>query len=334
MRAVLQRVAFASVTDDIPRSVDGSGVSEISKVGRRPTNRVEVPRRTGSRYREGHLQIPCFSDGGLEASSSEGMADMIRVIVGWISSGQAPTCLGRGFRCANYRFETWCDQSHEPIRTNVPSAPHRDRDPGAPRDKLNLDSPVVVSSPPKSGRLDLYGGAFYIGDGSSYNNSTFVQRSVELGEPVIYANFNCRVNAFGWLAEGAANIGLHDLEYHLDDQRPSVVSDFLISLHCINPALTVRGSAREALPSLGRDLHFQVERRPENGYPVSFLSADLPPSPIAHSISHTIQLGSECKSSPHYRPPRHEPCQLFIQGCHPRISLRPGPVSAPLITLF
>jgi hypothetical protein len=46
MRVVLQRVAFASVTDDIPRSVDGSGVPEISKFGRRPTNRVEVPRRT------------------------------------------------------------------------------------------------------------------------------------------------------------------------------------------------------------------------------------------------------------------------------------------------
>jgi acetylcholinesterase len=71
----------------------------------------------------------------------------------------------------------------------------------------------------------LYGGPFSIGDGSSYNGSTFVQRSVELGEPVIYANFNYRVNAFGWLAGGAANVGLHDREYHLDDQQPSVVSD-------------------------------------------------------------------------------------------------------------
>jgi hypothetical protein len=61
--------------------------------------------------------------------------------------GEPQTCLGRGFRRANYRFKTWFDQSHEPIRTNVPSAPHRDRDPGAPRNKSNLDSPAVISSP-------------------------------------------------------------------------------------------------------------------------------------------------------------------------------------------
>jgi acetylcholinesterase len=62
----------------------------------------------------------------------------------------------------------------------------------------------------------LYGGAFAIGDGSSYDGTAFVQRSVELGQPVIYLNFNYRVNAFGWLAGkealagGAANVGLYD----------------------------------------------------------------------------------------------------------------------------
>lgn len=64
----------------------------------------------------------------------------------------------------------------------------------------------------------LYGGAFAIGDGSSYDSSAFVQRSVELGQPVIYVNFNYRVNGFGWLAGkealagGAANLGLYDRE--------------------------------------------------------------------------------------------------------------------------
>ena len=62
----------------------------------------------------------------------------------------------------------------------------------------------------------FFGGGFAIGDGSSYDGSTIVQRSVQLGEPVIYVNFNYRVNAFGWLAgkevlaEGVANNGLYD----------------------------------------------------------------------------------------------------------------------------
>ncbi|KAF9789744.1 sterol esterase [Thelephora terrestris] len=68
----------------------------------------------------------------------------------------------------------------------------------------------------------FYGGAFAVGDGSSYDGSTVVQRSVELGEPVIYVNFNYRLNAFGFLggkealAGGATNIGLYDQKFFLD----------------------------------------------------------------------------------------------------------------------
>lgn len=71
----------------------------------------------------------------------------------------------------------------------------------------------------------MYGGAFAIGDGSAYDGSAFVQRSIELGEPVIYVNFNYRLNAFGWLggkealAGGAANVGLHDRECRFGDQQ-------------------------------------------------------------------------------------------------------------------
>jgi carboxylesterase type B len=48
-----------------------------------------------------------------------------------------------------------------------------------------------------------------------------VQRSVQLGEPVIYLTFNYRVNGFGFLAGkealagGAANVGLYDREWRL-----------------------------------------------------------------------------------------------------------------------
>ncbi|KAF9789721.1 Alpha/Beta hydrolase protein [Thelephora terrestris] len=68
----------------------------------------------------------------------------------------------------------------------------------------------------------VYGGAFAVGDGSTYDGTTVVQRSVQLGEPVIYVNFNYRLNAFGFLggkealAGGAANIGLYDQRFFLD----------------------------------------------------------------------------------------------------------------------
>jgi len=77
----------------------------------------------------------------------------------------------------------------------------------------------------------IYGGGFAIGDGSPFDNNTFVQRSVELGEPVIYVNFNYRVNAFGWLggkealAGGAANVGLYDREHLFGDQQIPMGSD-------------------------------------------------------------------------------------------------------------
>lgn len=68
----------------------------------------------------------------------------------------------------------------------------------------------------------FFGGAFQFGDGSPYNGSAVIQRSVELGEPVIYASFNYRVNLFGFLAGkealagGIANNGLRDRAYRFD----------------------------------------------------------------------------------------------------------------------
>ena len=63
-----------------------------------------------------------------------------------------------------------------------------------------------------------------------YDGSTVVNRSIELGEPVIYVNFNYRLNAFGWLggkealAAGAANNGLYDRERHLNQQTSATLT--------------------------------------------------------------------------------------------------------------
>jgi acetylcholinesterase len=78
---------------------------------------------------------------------------------------------------------------------------------------------VVVSTCAVSGDIlvvsELVSGAFAVGDGSTYDGTTVVQRLVQLGEPVIYVNFNYCLNAFGFLggkealAGGAANVGLY-----------------------------------------------------------------------------------------------------------------------------
>jgi hypothetical protein len=54
---------------------------------------------------------------------------------------------------------------------------------------------------------------------------------------------------------------------------------------------------------------------------MSFSLCGPPTTNRSLRCTHT-QLGSECRSSLHYRPPRHEPRQPSIQGCHPRMSLQ------------
>ncbi|KAI0059490.1 carotenoid ester lipase precursor [Artomyces pyxidatus] len=64
----------------------------------------------------------------------------------------------------------------------------------------------------------IYGGGFETGGTASQTlgGSVIVQRSIELGQPVIFVSFNYRLNALGFLAgaevakKGLGNLGLHD----------------------------------------------------------------------------------------------------------------------------
>ncbi|KAJ7791515.1 Alpha/Beta hydrolase protein [Mycena olivaceomarginata] len=70
------------------------------------------------------------------------------------------------------------------------------------------------SSPPP--RIWIFGGGFEIGSPSMYDGTTIVQRSIAMGEPVIYVSMNHRLAAFGFLASkevraaGVGNLGLQD----------------------------------------------------------------------------------------------------------------------------
>ncbi|KAE9396133.1 alpha beta-hydrolase [Gymnopus androsaceus JB14] len=62
----------------------------------------------------------------------------------------------------------------------------------------------------------IFGGGFEIGGTAMYDGSGIVERSIELGEPVIYVSMNYRVAGFGFLASqevadaGVGNLGLQD----------------------------------------------------------------------------------------------------------------------------
>ena len=180
---------------------------------------------------------------------------------------------------------------------------------------------MVLWWPPADYSQWIYGGAFAFGDASLYNGSTFVQRSVELGEPVIYVSFNYRVNAFGWLggkealAGGAANVGLYDREYHFDDRDPSWVltfNYFNLSADADGPGIFQKSSSWPgSRPTSPSSAAIQV------GLLCEYLLCG-PPSRRRSliSITHAIQLGAQCGRHLYYRPPRHDPHQPSIQGCH------------------
>ncbi|KAH9008696.1 carotenoid ester lipase precursor [Lactarius deliciosus] len=62
----------------------------------------------------------------------------------------------------------------------------------------------------------IFGGVFEIGGPSAYDGGSFVARSIDLGQPVIYVGVNYRLSAFGFLpgkevrAEKVGNLGLQD----------------------------------------------------------------------------------------------------------------------------
>ncbi|CAE6415432.1 unnamed protein product [Rhizoctonia solani] len=61
-----------------------------------------------------------------------------------------------------------------------------------------------------------YGGSFILGESQSYPGYGIVEKSIELGQPVLYVSMNYRLGFFGFpvgeqtMNKGAANLGLYD----------------------------------------------------------------------------------------------------------------------------
>ncbi|KAI0690024.1 carotenoid ester lipase precursor [Cerioporus squamosus] len=129
-------------------------------------------------------------------------------------------------------FGNQCIQQAAPLGPNIPSEVLEglqtlgtvfDTNVDVPQSEdclnLNIIRPAEVSPHEKLPVLFwMYGGAF--ADGSNamakYNGTLIVQRSIDIGEPVIWVAVNYRLHAFGFLGgrevkeAGIGNLGLHD----------------------------------------------------------------------------------------------------------------------------
>ncbi|KAI0793614.1 carotenoid ester lipase [Fomes fomentarius] len=119
-----------------------------------------------------------------------------------------------------------------PLPPNLPPDVVQVVGPLLPQFSLNPDVPVSEdclniniirpSNLPADAKLPvlfwIYGGGFVLGSNSLpiYNGSAVVQRSIDIGEPIIFVAVNYRLNVFGFLGgkevkeAGLGNIGLHD----------------------------------------------------------------------------------------------------------------------------
>ncbi|CAA7262234.1 unnamed protein product [Cyclocybe aegerita] len=88
---------------------------------------------------------------------------------------------------------------------------------------LNVIKPAIIPPGKKLPVLFyIYGGGFEVGDTSQIVGDTLVNRSIALGEPIVYVTASYRINAFGFLGgkevkdAGIANAGLLDQRFALE----------------------------------------------------------------------------------------------------------------------
>ncbi|GAB1736540.1 hypothetical protein NU219Hw_g7687t1 [Hortaea werneckii] len=83
--------------------------------------------------------------------------------------------------------------------------------------QINVQRPAGTSKDAKLPVLFwIYGGGFEAGWASMYDGSKIIQKSVDLGQPIMYVSVGYRLGGFGFLAgddlakEGSTNLGLRD----------------------------------------------------------------------------------------------------------------------------
>ncbi|EIM91451.1 alpha/beta-hydrolase [Stereum hirsutum FP-91666 SS1] len=94
----------------------------------------------------------------------------------------------------------------------------------------------------------VYGGAFNTGAASDpeYNATILVQRSMEIGKPIIFVSANYRVNTFGFLA--SADMAVEDLNNGLQDQSAALrfVQENIVTFGGDSSKVTIWGQSAGA----------------------------------------------------------------------------------------
>ncbi|KAI0741825.1 carotenoid ester lipase precursor [Daedaleopsis nitida] len=141
---------------------------------------------------------------------------------------------------------------------------------------LNVIRPATTTPDAKLPVLFwMHGGAFALGSNAMpvYNGSRIVERSVEIGEPVVFVAINYRLNVFGFLGghevkdAGVGNLGLHDQRAALrwvqkfisgfggDPQKVTIWGEsagaMSVSLHMLTNGGNTEGLFRAAIMSSG-----------------------------------------------------------------------------------
>ncbi|KAF4576968.1 hypothetical protein EYR36_004952 [Pleurotus pulmonarius] len=146
----------------------------------------------------------------------------------------------------------------------------------------------------------IYGGGFEAGTTRMYNGGPIVERSIDLGEPIIYVSMNYRLNAFGFLAgkeirdAKVGNLGLHD-------QREALrwVQKYIVSFGGDPQKVTIWG---ESAGAISVSLHMLTNGGDANGlFRGAFMQSGAPLPVGDHSVGQkaydAIVAGTGCSGA-------------------------------------
>ncbi|KAJ8691273.1 hypothetical protein PTI98_010862 [Pleurotus ostreatus] len=167
---------------------------------------------------------------------------------------------------------------------------------------INVQVPSEATS---SSRLPvlvwIYGGGFEAGTTRMYNGGPIVERSIDLGEPIIYVSMNYRLNAFGFLAgkeirdAKVGNLGLHD-------QREAFrwVQKYIANFGGDPQKVTIWG---ESAGAISVSLHMLTNGGNTNGlFRGAFMQSGAPIPVGDHSVGQkaydAIVTGTGCTGAP------------------------------------
>lgn len=172
---------------------------------------------------------------------------------------------------------------------------------------LNVHRPAGTTADDKLPVLFwIFGGGFEIGWNSMYDGSSWVEKSVDEGKPIIFVTVNYRVGGFGFLpgaeilADGASNLGLLDQRLGLE-----WVADNIAAFGGDPEKVTIWGESAGAISVFDQMALYDGDHT-YNGKPLfrgaimnsgSVIPADPVDCPKGQLVYDTVVQNADCASS-------------------------------------